>query len=147
MNARHRSIVTVFAGIAATVLFATACSGDPPPVASAVQTGAGTAGQPLAVSFRTLDAPTQGDNKVEVVVKQADGKPVTDATVAVTFRMPAMPSMNMPEMHNTVTLEPQGEGRYVGTGQLEMTGSWNVAVAVSRGGAQVSNSRFTLQAK
>jgi hypothetical protein len=55
------------------------------------------------------------------VVKQ-DGKPVTDAAVAVTFRMPAMPSMNMPEMHSTTPLAHEGEGRYTGTGQLEMTG-------------------------
>jgi len=138
--------VRLFAGIAATLLFGTACSGDPPP-SSARASNATAAGQALAITFRTLAAATQGDNKVEVLVKQADGKPVTDATVAVTFRMPAMSSMNMPEMHSTVSLAPQGDGRYVGTGQLEMNGSWNVAVSVSRDGAQLGSSRFTLQAK
>ena len=72
---------------------------------------------------------------------------MTDATVAATFRMPAMPSMNMPEMHSTVALEPQGGGRYVGTGQLSMAGTWNVIVTVSRGETQLGSSRFTLQAK
>lgn len=138
--------VRLFAGIAATLLFGSACSGDPPP-SPAGTLGAGGAGQAFAITFRTLAAATQGDNKIEVVVKQPDGKPVTDATVAVTFRMPAMPSMNMPEMHSTVSLASQGEGRYVGTGQLEMNGSWNVAVTVSRDGAQLGSSRFTLQAK
>ncbi|MEO8465947.1 MAG: FixH family protein [Gammaproteobacteria bacterium] len=146
MNIRYRSVATGVAGIAATLLFATACSGDPPP-AQTPQPTAGAATEALAISFRTLDAATQGDNKVEVVVKQADGNPVTDATVAVTFRMPAMPSMNMPEMHNAVSLAPQGDGRYLGTGQLEMNGSWNVAVTVLRGGTQIGSSRFTLQAK
>jgi len=131
--------------MAATMLFGMACSGDPPPSPAGRSDAA--AGQALAIQFRTLAAATQGDNKVEVVVKQLDGKPVTDATVAVTFRMPAMPSMNMPEMHSTVALASQGDGRYVGTGQLEMTGSWNVAVSVSRDGAQLGSSRFTLQAK
>ncbi len=143
MSIRCRSTGGLFAGIAATLLFATACNGDPPPAAAA-QAGAG---QAVAITFRTLAAAAQGDNKVEVVVKQPDGKPVTDAQVAVTFRMPAMPSMNMPEMHSTVSLGSQGDGRYVGTGQLAMTGSWNVAVTVSRDGAQLGSSRFTLQAK
>jgi len=145
MNIRFRSTGSLLAGIAATLLFGTACSGDPPP-SSAGKPDA-TAGQSLAITFRTLAAAAQGDNKVEVLVKQPDGKPVTDAQVAVTFRMPAMPSMNMPEMHSTVALASQGDGRYVGTGQLEMTGSWNVAVSVSRDGAQLGSSRFTLQAK
>jgi nitrogen fixation protein FixH len=142
MNFRIRATATILAGMAATLLFGTACSDDTP----AAKSGGGAAGG-LAISFRTLDAATQGDNKVEVVVKQPDGKPVNDAAVAVTFRMPAMPSMNMPEMHNTVSLAPQGEGRYTGTGQLEMTGSWQVAVTVSRDGAQLGTQRFTLQAK
>ena len=140
MNLRLRAIAMIFAAMTATLLLGTACSDDTP----AAKPGGGAG---LAISFRTLDAAAQGDNKVEVVVKQPDGKPVSDATVAVTFRMPAMPSMNMPEMHNTVSLTPQGDGRYVGTGQLEMTGSWQVAVTVSRDGAQIGTQRFTLQAK
>jgi nitrogen fixation protein FixH len=146
MNIRSRSTTRLCAGMALTLLLGTACSRDPGP-SPAGQLGAGAAGQALAITFRTLEAATQGDNLVEVVVKQPDGQPVTDATVAVTFRMPAMPSMNMPEMHSTVALASEGDGRYVGTGQLEMTGSWNVAVSVSRDGAQLGSSRFTLQAK
>ena len=88
----------------------------------------------------------KGDNEVEAVVTQ-DGKPVTDATVAAIFRMPAMPSMNMPEMHSSATLEHQGAGRYVGTGALVMNGTWNVTVTVSRGDAELGSSRFTLLAK
>ncbi len=143
MNIRFRRTGRLFAGIAATLLFGTACSGDPPPSSA----GQPAAGQALAIQFRTLAAATQGDNKVEVVVKQPDGKPVPDAQVAVTFRMPAMPSMNMPEMHSTVSLASQGDGRYVGEGQLEMTGSWNVTVTVSCDGSQLGSSRFALQAK
>lgn len=145
MNARLRSTFMLCAGIVATLLLGSACSNDG--ATSTEQSATAGAGQNVAISFRTLGAATQGDNKVEVVVKQPDGKPVTDATVAVTFRMPAMPSMNMPEMHSTVELASQGDGRYVGTGQLEMKGSWNVAVAVSRGSEQIGNARFSVQAK
>ena len=145
MNIRLRSTGRLFAGIAATLLFGTACSGDPPPSSGVKPTAAD--GHSLAIQFRTLAAAIQGENKVEVVVKQPDGKPVTDAQVTVTFRMPAMPSMNMPEMHSTVSLASQEDGRYVGAGQLEMTGSWNVTVTVSRDGSQLGSSRFALQAK
>jgi nitrogen fixation protein FixH len=125
--------------LAAVTLFGTACGQAP-------SNAAGDAGNGMTISFKTIDEPAQGANKIEAVVKQ-DGKPVTDATVAVTFRMPAMPNMNMPEMHSTTPLEHEGDGRYVGTGQLEMAGTWNVTVTVARDGAQVGSSRFSLQAK
>ncbi|HET7608382.1 MAG TPA: FixH family protein [Gammaproteobacteria bacterium] len=123
----------------AVTLLGTACGQAPSATAA-------DAGNGLTISFRTLDEPAKGANEIEAVVEQ-DGKPVTDATVAVTFRMPAMPNMNMPEMHSTVPLTHERDGRYVGTGQLEMAGSWNVTVAVSRNGAQVGSARFSVQAK
>src|SRR5215831_16230868 len=148
MNMRFSFGSACVAGVAALLLLGTACSDDrgtSPAAPGAASTTA--SGQPLQITFRALGSPATGDNKVEATVKQADGTPVTDANVSVTFRMPAMPSMNMPEMHSTTALTHQGDGRYVGTGQLEMAGSWNVTVNVSRNGAQVASSRFTLQAK
>jgi len=146
MNIRSRSALPAIAGIAALLLLGTACSDDRPPVAGS-SPSASADKQALSITFRTLESPTAGDNKVEAVVKQADGTPITDATVAVTFRMPAMPTMNMPEMHSTAPLVHEGEGRYVGTGQLDMAGSWNVTVAVSRAGTQLGSARFTVLAK
>jgi nitrogen fixation protein FixH len=125
--------------LAAVTLFGTACGQAPS--STAVDAGNG-----MTISFKTIDAPAQGANKLEAVVKQ-DGKPVTDATVVVTFRMPAMPNMNMPEMHSTTPLTHEKDGRYVGTGQLEMAGTWNVTVTVARGGAQIGSSRFSVLAK
>ena len=134
-----RSLLRIAAAAAAAVLLGTACGQGP---ASSSHTGASG----LTIAFRSLSPPAKGDNKVEAVVTQ-DGEPVADATVAATFRMPAMPSMNMPEMHTTTTLEHQDGGRYVGNGQLSMTGTWNVTVTVSRGGTELGSSRFTLQAE
>jgi len=144
MHSRFPSFVTRTAGIAAALLLA-ACGQSVPPASS--QSAALSGDQGLTVAFRTLESPTKGDNEVEAVVRQADGKPVTDVTVAATFGMPAMPSMNMPEMHSTASLTHQGEGRYTGTGELMMAGTWNVTVTVSRDGRQVGSSRFTLLAK
>jgi nitrogen fixation protein FixH len=130
--------VKALALLAAVTLFGTACGQAP--------SSAADAGNGLTISFKTIDEPAQGANKLEAVVKQ-NGKPVDDATVAVTFRMPAMPNMNMPEMHSTTPLTHDKDGRYVGTGQLEMAGTWNVTVTVARNGTQVASSRFSLQAK
>jgi hypothetical protein len=145
MSSRVRSAIQAVVGVAATLLLGTACGDDKSPAAEAKP--AVVAGQPLDIAFRTLASPTSGTNKIEAVVKQADGTPVTDATVSVTFRMPAMPAMNMPEMHTTAPLTHQGDGRYTGTGELMMAGTWNVTVTVSRDGAQLGSSRLTLLAK
>jgi len=134
-----RSSAKMLAMFAAVTFFGTACDQTPSSTAA-------NAGNGLTITFKTIDEPAKGANKLEAVVKQ-DGKPVTDATVAVTFRMPAMPNMNMPEMRSTTPLTHEKDGRYVGTGQLEMAGTWNVTVTVARGGAQVGSSRFSLQAK
>jgi hypothetical protein len=135
---RATSPLKALALLAAVTLFGTACGQAPSSTADA--------GNGMTISFKTLDEPTKGANKLEAVVKQ-DGKPVTDATVAVTFRMPAMPNMNMPEMHSTTPLTHESDGRYVGTGQLEMAGTWNVTVTVARNGTQVASSRFSVLAK
>ena len=139
MSHRIRSSANMLAMLAAVTMFGTACGQAP-------SSAAADAGNGLTISFKTLAEPAQGANKLEAIVTQ-DGKPVTDATVAVTFRMPAMPNMNMPEMRSTTPLTHDKDGRYVGTGQLEMAGTWNVTVTVARGGTQVGSSRFSLQAK
>lgn len=142
MYSKARSLLRTAIAVTATLLLGTACGQAPTGSAAAPQPAAGG----LTIALKPPAEPAKGDNKVEALVTQ-DGKPVTDATVAATFRMPAMPSMNMPEMHTTTALEHQGGGRYVGTGQLSMAGTWNVTVTVSRDGTQLGSSRFTLQAK
>ena len=109
---------------------------------------AGAAADGLVVTFGTEPSPPEkGENRIQVTVRRSDGSPVTAGTVTAMFSMPAMPSMNMPEMHSSATLEHQGAGRYVGTGALVMNGTWNVTVTVSRGDAELGSSRFTLLAK
>ena len=73
--------------------------------------------------------------------------PVSDATVTAVFSMPAMPSMNMPAMRTTVTLAPDGEGRYRGTGQLSMAGTWNVHVTATRDSKELGSKSLSIVAK
>jgi nitrogen fixation protein FixH len=126
----------------AAVLFLTAmlaaCSGS----------GGAATGQELNISFKSdPDPPRSGDNNLEVSVVGSDGKPVDDATVTAQFYMPAMPSMSMPEMRNSFTLQPAGNGAYRGKGQLQMGGTWDVTVNVARNGEKIGSKKLTVIGK
>jgi YtkA-like protein len=88
-----------------------------------------------------------GENKFEVMVKGADGKPMSGADVSVLFVMPAMPAMKMAEMRNEVKLKPSGPGMYMGPGNVMMAGTWNVTVSVKQAGKEVGQKKLTLTAK
>ena len=106
-----------------------------------------TSGQELQIAMTSPDPPRTGSNTVEVTVKQADGTPVTDASVTAVFYMAAMPSMNMPEMRSSFALKPVGDGLYRGDGELEMSGSWNVTVTVQRNGEKLGSRKLNVVAK
>lgn len=111
---------------------------------------AGTApiGADMDIEFTSEpDPPVTGENTFEVTVRQADGTPVTDATVTAEFFMAAMPEMKMPEMRTTTPLTHQGEGRYRGTGQVTMAGPWDVTVAVERDGETIGRRTMQVTAK
>ena len=72
---------------------------------------------------------------------------VSGATVEVVFSMAAMPSMNMPAMRNTSALPHQGSGRYRGTGQIAMGGTWTVIVTASRGAEEIGRKTFSVVAQ
>jgi nitrogen fixation protein FixH len=131
---------------AAALLINTACTSDRSPVTPTAAIAA--SGEALAINFETRpDPPRSGANSIEVAVRQPDGRPLTDAAVTATFRMPAMPSMNMPEMSSVALLSPQGQGAYRGNAQLAMAGTWNVTVTVSRNGQPLGSQRFTVIAQ
>ena len=101
----------------------------------------------VEVTFKSEpDPPKAGDNTFDVMVMSA-GQPVTDADVSVEFFMPAMPSMKMPEMRSTVTLKHEGGGRYRGTGNVMMAGSWDATISVKRGGQVVGTHKVPITAK
>jgi hypothetical protein len=109
--------------------------------------------QPAASQKPTLDImltskpspPKTGDNTFEAMVKDAAGKPVTDAEVTAMFFMAKMGAM--PEMKNNVTLKHEKEGRYVGTGQVMMAGKWDVTVSVKRAGKEIGSKKFPVTAQ
>jgi nitrogen fixation protein FixH len=73
------------------------------------------------------------DNPFHVNLTDASGKPIADAHVTVTLIMPAMPSMNMPEMKSSFELPWMAARQmYVGKGQPPMAGTWTVLVEARR---------------
>jgi hypothetical protein len=106
-------------------------------------TGSSATRDGLDIMLRSQpDPPRSGDNMFEVTVRDAAGQPVSDADVTVTFFMAAMPSMNMPEMRNSVPLTHQGGGSYRGGGTVMMAGEWDVTVTASRAGQQIASETF-----
>lgn len=93
------------------------------------------------------DPPKAGENQLEATVKTPGGTPITDADVSVTFLMPAMPSMNMPEMRQTARLAHAGGGVYRGKGEIPMAGRWEVTVSVGRGGQSLGSKTLTVTAR
>lgn len=87
--------------------------------------------------------PVASDNAVAIVIKDASGKIIKDATVKVEYSMPAM--MGMPAMNYKADAALQGD-EYKTTLGLSMSGSWNVAVKIKRAG-KTTTMKFTVDAK
>jgi len=87
--------------------------------------------------------PAVGDNNIAIEVKDASGKHVTDARVKVEYSMPAMPGM--PAMNYKTDAELKGN-EYRAKMNLSMSGSWNIAIKVTRAG-RTSTMKFTVDAK
>jgi len=100
----------------------------------------------LDIALSQPAEPRMGENAFEVRVLQGS-QPVTDAEVTVELFMAAMPAMNMAEMRNTVTLMHDGEGRYRGTGNVMMAGSWDATVMVMRGGQHLGEHKVPVVAR
>lgn len=86
-----------------------------------------------------------GANDFEVMVKGADGKPISDADVSVLLVMPK--TATMAEMRNEVKLKPAGNGMYMGSGNVGMAGKWNTTVMVMKNGKDVGQKKVILTAK
>ena len=112
------------------------------------QTGGGAQAKPAVDIMLTSkpNPPKTGNNTFEVMVKDAAGKPVTDAEVTALFYMAAMPAMKMPEMKNTIALKHQKDGLYSGSGQVMMAGKWDVTVTVKRAGKEIGSKKFPVTA-
>ncbi len=86
--------------------------------------------------------PIVGDNNITIEVKDSSGNYVTDAKVRLDYSMPAMPGM--PAMNYKTDAELKGS-EYTANMNLSMSGSWNVAVKVTRAG-KTATMKFSVDA-
>jgi len=100
------------------------------------------------LTFRIEPDPPQGakQNTIHVALTDAAGKPISDAQVRLTFTMPAMPAMNMPEMKNGAELKWTGSD-YTGPIQIIMAGGWNVGIEARRGNELLATTQAHINAR
>jgi hypothetical protein len=87
--------------------------------------------------------PIAGENGLAVVVKDAAGKEVKDAKVAVEYSMAAMPGM--PAMRYKTDAELKGS-EYKAKLDFSMAGGWSMVVKITRGG-KTDQAKFNIDAR
>jgi hypothetical protein len=87
--------------------------------------------------------PTLGDNNIEIEIKDAAGKSITDAKVLVNYYMPPMP--RMAPMNFTAEAKLKGE-RYKTAMKFIMSGPWIISVKINHGG-KISTTKFNVDAQ
>ena len=118
----------------------------PPPGAGATAT-TNTSSQ-ITLDFSTSpETPHQGNNTFRVKLAGPDAPSVAGAQVTVTFFMPAMPAMGMAAMRNVTTLNDNGGGVYVGPGQIQMGGTWQVTVLATKNGQTIAQKQISVVAE
>jgi nitrogen fixation protein FixH len=108
--------------------------------------------QPAAVKFDFHAEPSPmkagEENTFHVNLTDAAGKPIADAQVTVTLIMPAMPSMGMPEMKNSIALPwDSSHQMYMAKGQPGMAGTWTIVVEARKNGGMIASSHTHLAAR
>jgi hypothetical protein len=103
----------------------------------------------VKITFASEPDPPKGgaENTFRVSVTDAKGIPLPDAKVTVTLVMPAMPSMNMPEMRSSFEVPwMAAHNMYMGRGTVPMAGPWTVTVEVRKDGKLIGSHRTRLSA-
>ena len=87
--------------------------------------------------------PVLGDNNIEIEIKDAGGKNLTDAKVLVNYYMPPMP--RMAPMNYTTDAKLKGE-KYKAKMNFIMSGPWIIAIKINHGG-KISTTKFNVNAQ
>jgi len=87
--------------------------------------------------------PVVGDNRIEIEVKDGQGKPVTDAKVLINYYMPPMP--RMAPMNYTTNAKLKGE-KYKAIMNFIMSGPWIIAIKIYRG-EKINTVKFNVDAQ
>jgi hypothetical protein len=75
--------------------------------------------------------PVEGENTIDIAVKDANSRPVKGALVKVEYLMPSLPGKE-PMMNYETTAKPDGD-IYKATLNLSMKGEWRAIVTIAKG--------------
>jgi len=117
---------------------------SPPPSAGA--TSAINATQANLELTTDPNPPSKGKNVFRVKVADANGSPISGASVNVTFFMPGMPAMGMAAMRTSIDLSDKGSGLYEGPGELGSGGTWQVTIVARKNGQTIANKQLSVTA-
>ena len=96
----------------------------------------------LALAFSTNPSPVRiGENHIQLIVSNQQGKPVSPAQVQLTFTMP-MPGM----LPATVPMTSRVEGTYEANVNLGMAGQWDLTILIQRAGQPDIREMFSVVA-
>lgn len=100
------------------------------------------AGDYVATVRMDKNSPVLGENHIEIEIRDAGGKCVTDAKVLVNYYMPPMP--RMAPMNYKTDARLKGD-RYKATLNFIMSGPWVIAIKINRDG-KTSTVKFNVNA-
>jgi hypothetical protein len=124
--------------ISTLILFLTVALGDARGIEMKKRVGDLEAGMRIDRS-----PPVLGDNNIEIELKDAAGKAVTDAKVLVNYYMPPMP--RMAPMNYTTDAKLKGD-KYKAKMNFIMSGPWIIAVKINHAG-RTSTVKFNIDAQ
>jgi len=75
--------------------------------------------------------PVTGINKMDIAIKDAAGKDVTDAAVSIDYTMPPMPGMGAMYYKTNASLKGS---HFLANLNFSMAGPWSVNIKINRGG-------------
>src|SRR5437870_1208097 len=99
------------------------------------------------ISVELLEPKTAktGMNAIRLLVKDASGRPITGAQVAVFLFMPQMGAM--PPMSSKATLSESGNGIYTGQIEFPMAWTWQTTVTVRKNGNVIGVAQTNITAR
>jgi len=100
----------------------------------------------ISADVTTSPSPARiGKNRVRVMVKDAQGQPITDADVDIRLFMPQM--TGMAEVNVTAKLRPTGNGVYAAEVEIPIAWSFATTVTVRKAGQVVGTAETTVIAR
>ena len=85
--------------------------------------------------------PATGENELNIIISDAEGKAVEDAKIKVNYTMPSIG--NMPPMSYKARAKYKGES-YMAKVNLSMPGKWGFAIAVKMPGKDMTKVEFNV---